>query len=588
MRCIPIISTLFILFFLTSGIFAKEARKIEIFVHQGIVDEVPENTFAALRRAAELGVDGIKVDVRRTKDLQLVLMHDETIDRTTSGKGRVDQLLYAEIQQYDAGLWRGVEFENERVPLLPDVLLFCKINNLKLILDIKQAFLEKQVLDLIESHDMSSQVYLWGILRNIHVEDSVPSMKELVFVSPAELSEGRIARIHAERKYAFSTILNTDNREAIKKYLESGPDVILVDYPYVVFDILGVKCRIPANQNPSGGFTGKTGNNFQQENINNPDFIRREIKTLVRTLKSGDFEKARTTALALIVLPQKYVVPHLINLLTNRNPLVKQNAVWALGFCGDKDSADYIHPLLAERNLEVRREAVLTLGRLGNILSVPVLLETFNAETNTDVRYDIVRTLGTLGDRRAAFTLRTILMQEKSWHLKGAAVGALHRIRDDKAISDLAHILVTDAGEEATWTRSKAAWVLASMGEKAVPHLIRALSDNEEVTRIRATWALVKVGLPALPSLRIVLRDPDTRTRERAAQALGWIENENAVTALTWALNDKEPSVVSAAAWALGRIGDPRALVSLKSLRNHRDDDIRKHIHEAIARITKT
>ena len=96
-----------------------------------MLEDVPENTFAALRRVAELGIDGIAVDIRQTKDNQLVLMCDETIDRTTDGKGFVDQLLYAEIQQYDAGSWRGSEFRKERVPLLSDALKFCKINDLQ-------------------------------------------------------------------------------------------------------------------------------------------------------------------------------------------------------------------------------------------------------------------------------------------------------------------------------------------------------------------------------------------------------------------------------------------------------------------------
>jgi HEAT repeat protein/glycerophosphoryl diester phosphodiesterase len=587
MRCISIVSILFLLSILPFSVLAEEPRKVEIFVHHGIVEEVPENTFAALRRAVKLGVDGIKVDIRQTKDNQLILMCDETIDRTTNGKGRVDQLSFAEIQQYDAGSWRGIEFKNERAPLLSDVLNFCRINNLKLILDIKQAFLEKQVLDLVVLHRMPSQVYLWGMLRNFDTEDSAPSIKELVFVSPTELTEGRISRIRAERKYVYSTIHNTDDRETIKDLLKSGVDVILVDYPYVALDILGVKSQILTNKHPLRNRNREIGN-FQQEEINNTAFIQEKTKTLVRTLRSRDYDEGRTAALALMVLPQKYTVPPLIKLLKNRHPSIKQNAVWALGFCGTKDSAVYIQPLLKDKNPEVRREAVLALGRLGNARSVPVLIDALKTETDPGVRYDMVRTLGTLGDQGTAFTLRTILMKEKSWHVKSAAVGALSRIHDDKAINDLANILVTDAGEDAAWTRAKATWVLASMGEKSVPQLVRALSDTKEVTRLRATWALVKIGSPAVKSLISTLRDPNKFARERAAQALGWIEDESAVTALAWALKDKEPAVVCSAAWALGRIGDPRALPSLKSLMNHKNDEIRENVNEAVVRIKKT
>ncbi|MCR4291818.1 MAG: glycerophosphodiester phosphodiesterase, partial [Candidatus Kuenenia sp.] len=66
---------------------------MEIFAHRGILEETPENTFAALHRIAELGIDGVLVDIRSTKDGRLILMNDETIDRTTDGMGRVDHLL---------------------------------------------------------------------------------------------------------------------------------------------------------------------------------------------------------------------------------------------------------------------------------------------------------------------------------------------------------------------------------------------------------------------------------------------------------------------------------------------------------------
>jgi len=125
-----------------SPAFAKENHPVEIFTHHGIMEDVPENTFAALKRIAELGIDGVEVDIRQTKDNQLILMADETIDRTTDGYGYVDRLLYAEIQQYDAGSWRGARFKNERVPLFSDVLKFCKVNELKLLVNVMQTHVE--------------------------------------------------------------------------------------------------------------------------------------------------------------------------------------------------------------------------------------------------------------------------------------------------------------------------------------------------------------------------------------------------------------------------------------------------------------
>lgn len=576
------IFTVFLIPALTAVAFAENAHKVEIIAHHGVLEDVPENTFAALRRVVELGVDGIEVDIRQTKDNQLVLMCDETIDRTTNGKGRVDQLLYAEMQQYDAGSWRGPEFKNEQIPLLSDVLEFCKINNLKLILNVKHVCIEKQVLDLVQSYEMYSQVYLWGMLRNLNTEEAEQLVKELVLIPPEKMTEEKIARIHEEKKYVFSTILNSDDRKTIKDQIKMGVDIIRTDYPCVAQDILGVQNQIIAKSPP---LKSRKTTHPQQEEVYNKTYIQKKVKTLVKTIHDADPDKARTAALALMVLPQKYTTPPLLKLLKNKQPRVKQDAIWVLGFSGNKDTSVYIHPLLNDKNPEVRREAVLALGRLGDTQSVPLLIEILKTETNRGVKYDAARTLGILGDQSAAFPLLTILTKEKDWYVKSAAVEALSHIYNVKAIQVLTDILVTDAGEDAAWTRTKAAWVLATMGKESIPPLIRALSDNEEATRRRAAWALVKIGPPAVRSLISSLREPSKFARERTAQALGWIGNKSAVTALVWTLKDKEPSVVCSAVWALGRIGDPKALSALKSLMNHKNSDIQESANVAIERI---
>lgn len=74
-----------------------------VMAHRGGADLAPENTMEAFHQAAQLGVDVIELDVHLTKDGHLVVIHDDTIDRTTDGTGRVNDLTLAEIQSYDAG-----------------------------------------------------------------------------------------------------------------------------------------------------------------------------------------------------------------------------------------------------------------------------------------------------------------------------------------------------------------------------------------------------------------------------------------------------------------------------------------------------
>lgn len=80
---------------------------IYVAAHRGWSTKYPENTMPAFRAALELGVDQLETDVRVTKDGELVLIHDGTVDRTTDGTGRVYDMTFEELQQLDAGSWKS-------------------------------------------------------------------------------------------------------------------------------------------------------------------------------------------------------------------------------------------------------------------------------------------------------------------------------------------------------------------------------------------------------------------------------------------------------------------------------------------------
>ncbi len=582
------ISTIILLFLplvFVSPVQAEKKHRVEIFARHGILEDVPENTFAALKRIAEFGIDGVEVDVRQTKDHQLILMADETIDRTTDGYGYVDRLLYAEIQQYDAGSWRGARFKDERVPLFSDVLKFCKANQLKLLVNIKQTHVEKQALDIIKSCGMSTQVYLWGSLRNFNTEDAAIQGKDIVFLSLDELTEEGVNRVHSEKKYAFSILLESDDRKTMKGRIEAGVDVMLVDYPCVMMDILGMDTQ--GNDDTPSPNKNPVNTAVQEENDNKTFFVNK-INALVETIKSDDSDKSRTAALSMAVLPQKYAVPPLIKLTKHWMPQIRQNAAWALSFFHEDDDekiSNRLQSMLKDKNADVRRAAVFALKRLGSRQVASTLMDMIKTETNPGVKYEIARALGALRDRGAAFTLSEVLNKEKSWYVKSACVEALGQLGGNIAMNALSNVLVTDTGEAASGALDKAAWALAVMGEKAVPRLTGALRDNEEVTRRRAGWAMIKIGSPAVPALVSMLRDVHKETRSRSAQALGWIRDNTAVDALLWTLKDKEPSVAAAAAWALGRIGNPDVISTLEDFAHSKNKEIRENAVEAIERI---
>ncbi len=94
-----------------------------ILGHRGASAHAPENTLAAFQLAVEQGADGVELDAKLSADGQIVVIHDQTVDRTTNGHGRVRDLTLAELRALDAGSKFSTQFAGERIPTLEEVLL---------------------------------------------------------------------------------------------------------------------------------------------------------------------------------------------------------------------------------------------------------------------------------------------------------------------------------------------------------------------------------------------------------------------------------------------------------------------------------
>jgi glycerophosphoryl diester phosphodiesterase len=121
-----------------------------ILGHRGASAAAPENTLRAFALAAEVGADGIELDVQLSADDVPVIMHDDTVDRTTNGSGRVAALTYAQITALDAGA-------GERVPRLEEALTLAR-GRLFVDIEIKAPGIEPAVADLVARLDMAEQV----------------------------------------------------------------------------------------------------------------------------------------------------------------------------------------------------------------------------------------------------------------------------------------------------------------------------------------------------------------------------------------------------------------------------------------------
>ena len=549
-----------------------------VIARHGSLEDTPENTFAAFEQALNIGVDGLEVDVRRTKDDRLILMHDDTIDRTTDGKGYVNKLLYDEIRLYDAGAWKGEEFTGERVPLLSDVLQFAKERDIIIILNVKEHGIELKTLSLIEKFDMINQIYFSGRLDRVRTKDIGIQGIQLVFIPSNELTNDVIDLIHERHKHVGTSLFNTDDREKMKEGMVEGVDVILTDYPSVAIDILHYRTK------------SETENIESREKELEPDIEGNtgQIEGLIDAIAQGSPDQSRMAALVFSTLPAGLAVPPLLELLTYNKPLkrffpkikipfrkndskekvnllpttlIQQNIVWALGLIKSKSATGPLLNRLETADSDLKREIILALKMIEDNQAVPALNEILlNSENPSLIRYDTARALGNIASTDSIFTLIKAL-DDKDWMVKGACAAALAGTDDKRAIKKLKSILNTDAGYEASWARDRAAWSLARMGDEGLGALVSSLG---KAGGRRASWTLVGIGDHAIPHMLTTLRGAGRNERRRAAIVLGWIGSKEGVVPLSWSLIDKDFEVRKAAAWAMGRIGGDKAVAALE------------------------
>lgn len=148
----------------------KQRYPVVIMAHRGFDDVAPENTLVSFRKAYEIGANMLELDVHLTKDGQLVIMHDSTLDRTTTGKGAVSDKTLEELKQLDAGIKYSKVFTGEKIPTLDEVLAYAK-DKISVNIEIKSSAIsdvtpkpgtgiEEKVVNLVKKYNMEEYVMI--------------------------------------------------------------------------------------------------------------------------------------------------------------------------------------------------------------------------------------------------------------------------------------------------------------------------------------------------------------------------------------------------------------------------------------------
>lgn len=232
---------------------------VMVIAHRGFSGKAPENTMAAFRKAIEIHSDAIELDVRLSGDSCLVVFHDDTLKRTTNGKGRVADFILKELKQLDAGSWFDSAFTGERIPTLREVLELTRgqiLLNIELkkgdqgkysmldladqtLREVVRAGMERQVLfssfdlDAVQRIHERDPRMLVGFITGDPWNTPLDAMraKSLPVLNSGKsvLNENNLlaARQQGIRVYVWT--LNTD--EEMAKFISMGVDGIITNHP---------------------------------------------------------------------------------------------------------------------------------------------------------------------------------------------------------------------------------------------------------------------------------------------------------------------------------------------------------------------
>ena len=123
-----------------------------IIGHRGAAALEPENTLLSIALAMEIGVDAVEIDVRLSKDKEIVVIHDSTVDRTTNGTGPVSSYTLKEMKKLDAG-------KGETIPTLQEVIDLIG-NKVRLVIELKEESTERRVVELTKRNNLDDNVYV--------------------------------------------------------------------------------------------------------------------------------------------------------------------------------------------------------------------------------------------------------------------------------------------------------------------------------------------------------------------------------------------------------------------------------------------
>jgi glycerophosphoryl diester phosphodiesterase len=230
-----------------------------VTAHRGASSVAPENTLSAMVAAVEAGAEFAELDVGLSRDGEVVLMHDRTLDRTTNGTGNLGDYSLEELRGLEAGSWFSQEFTGEPIPTLREIIRFAK-GQLKLNIEIKNSQEEPTiaaaVVDLIRSEDFIEECMVTSFSRETieEVKRIAPEiMTGFIFGEdyPDDVFQGGWEVLSSNHQVVDSAFVarakeggkkvhvwTVDDRDLMLRLIGLGVDGIISNRPALLLEVL--------------------------------------------------------------------------------------------------------------------------------------------------------------------------------------------------------------------------------------------------------------------------------------------------------------------------------------------------------------
>lgn len=236
-----------------------------VYAHRGARDVAPENTLAAFRAAIAAGADGVECDITRCATGEIVIIHDDTLDRTTNGNGKVQDTPFNDLRRLDAGAWFVKAFAGECIPTLVELLDLAQ-NMIKVNIEIKGMSakddgIEVKVAEMVRRRSMQDSVIIssfnhWALKRMHQADAELGCALLYTLSSPKTALERELHILNLVAVHPVHTIIDQDyvdwahqqgylvnvwtvNELAdMEKMILLGVDGIITDHPALLHRLL--------------------------------------------------------------------------------------------------------------------------------------------------------------------------------------------------------------------------------------------------------------------------------------------------------------------------------------------------------------